>query len=76
MKVTFKLGQADIEKLVIGELKAYHELCMIPNKIDNSAELIPPDQDIIDALERVLYDYLTEKEYDAWYKEAYNKETK
>ncbi len=76
MKVTFELGQADIDELVIGELKAYHKLCMIPNKIDNSDEVIPPDQDIIDALERVLYDYLTEQEYDAWYKEAYNKEVK
>jgi hypothetical protein len=76
MKVTFELGQADIEKLVIGELKAYHELCMQPNKIDNSDEVIPPDQDIIDALEMVLFHYLNEKDYDAWYKEAYNKGTK
>ncbi len=76
MKVTFELDQSDIEKLVIGELKAYHELCRQSNKIDNSDEVIPPDTVILDALETVLYDYMTKEEYDAWFKEAYGKETK
>ena len=76
MRVTFDLDQDMIDNLVIHELKEYHELCREPNKIDNSDEVIPPDQDILDALETVLNHYLSPKEYDAWFKEVYGKETK
>ncbi len=76
MKIEVDLDQYTIDNLVIQELKAYHELCRQPNKIDNSDEVIPPDTFILDALETVLYEYLTKQEYDAWFKEAYGKETK
>jgi hypothetical protein len=76
MKIEVDLDQYTIDNLVIQELKAYHELCRRPNKIDNSDEIIPPDTFILDALATVLYEYLTEQEYDAWFKEAYGKETK
>ena len=76
MKVTVNIPSETIDDLVVQVLKDYHKLCMVPNKIDNSDEVIPPDQELLEALERVLYDFLTEKEYDAWYKESYNRKTK
>ena len=54
MKVTVNIPQETLDDLVVRVLKDYHKLCMIPNKIDNSDEVTPPNEDIIDALEVVL----------------------
>lgn len=66
MKVEVDLDTTDI---VITELKDYYNLCKQYDKIDCSDDVIDPDIKLLKAIERVLRDYLTKQEYDAWYKE-------
>ena len=54
------------DELVVKSLKKYYDICSIPDKIDLSDEIIEPDEELLQALDRVLADYMTPYEYDKW----------
>jgi len=66
IKKSIELGVDVIENIVVEELKDYYNLCNVPNKIDCSDDVIDPDQDLLQALDRVLQEYMTAHEYEQW----------
>lgn len=55
------------EEIVVASLMDYYEMCAKPDKIDNTVnEYIDPDEDLLWAIERVLQDYMTPKDFNAW----------
>jgi hypothetical protein len=66
MKKSIELDIDVIENIVVEELKDYYNLCNVPNKIDCSDDVIDPDQDLLQALDRVLQEYMTAHEYAEW----------
>ena len=66
MKKSIELDVDVIENIVVEELKDYYNLCNVPNKIDCSDDVIDPDQDLLQALDRVLQEYMTAHEYEQW----------
>lgn len=66
IKKSIELGVDVIEDIVVEELKDYYNLCNVPNKIDCSDDVIDPDQDLLQALDRVLQEYMTAHEYEQW----------
>jgi hypothetical protein len=66
MKKSIELDVDVIEDIVVEELKDYYNLCNVPNKIDCSDDVIDPDQDLLQALDRVLQEYMTAHEYEQW----------
>ena len=59
-------GLEDEDFFVIRALKDYYKLCAKPDKIDNSDDVIEPDETILNAIDRVLQDYMTPDEYFRW----------
>jgi hypothetical protein len=66
IKKSIELDVDVIEDIVVEELKDYYNLCNVPNKIDCSDDVIDPDQDLLQALDRVLQEYMTAHEYEQW----------
>ena len=66
MKKSIELDVDVIENIVVEELKDYYNLCNVPNKIDCSDDVLDPDQDLLQALARVLQEYMTAHEYEQW----------
>jgi len=66
IKKSIELGVDVIENIVVEELKDYYNLCNVPNKIDCSDDVIDPDQDLLQALDLVLQEYMTAHEYEQW----------
>jgi hypothetical protein len=65
------------EEVVVVSLMKYHALCSKPNKIDNTrGEYIDPDEDLLWAIERVLADYMTSADFNAWMLTVKNKTIK
>ena len=65
------------EEVVVVSLMKYHALCSKPNKIDNTrGEYIDPDEDLLWAIERVLADYMTSADFNAWMLTVKNKTSK
>lgn len=55
------------EEIVVVSLMEYYNLCSKPDKIDNTVdEYIEPDKDLLWAIERVLQDYMTSKDFNDW----------
>ena len=55
------------DDLVVVSLMQYYEMCAKPDKIDNTVnEYIDPDEDLLWAIERVLQDYMTSKDFSDW----------
>lgn len=55
------------EEIVIVSLMRYYDMCAKPDKIDNTkGEYIDPDEDLLWAIERVLQDYMTSKDFSDW----------
>ena len=55
------------DEIVVVSLMRYYELCAKPDKIDNTVgEYIDPDEDLLWAIERVLQDYMTTKDFSDW----------
>jgi len=55
------------EEVVVVSLMKYYDLCSKPNKIDHTAgEYIEPDKNLLWAIERVLKDYMTRADFNAW----------
>lgn len=62
-----KWKRGDIEdNIVIKSLKDYYESCAKPNRIDNSDDIIEPDETILNAIDRVLQDYMPPDDYSEW----------
>ena len=56
-----------LEEIVVVSLMNYYELCAKPDKIDNTeGEYIGPDTDLLWAIERVLADFMTSKDFNDW----------
>lgn len=53
------------DEIVVVSLMRYYNLCLEPNK-DEGGELIDPDTSILEAIERVLEDYMCATDYNAW----------
>ena len=53
------------EEIVVVSLMKYYDLCCEPN-MDEGGELIDPDTSILEAIERVLEDFMTTYDYNAW----------
>lgn len=55
------------EEIVVVSLMQYYDMCAKPTKIDNTVnEYIDPDEDLLWAIERVLQDYMTSKDFNDW----------
>lgn len=55
------------EEVVVVSLMKYYDLCSKYTKIDNTKdEYIEPDVDLLWAIERVLADYMTSEDFNAW----------
>ena len=66
MKKSIELDIDVIENIVIEELKDYYNLCNRSNKVDCSDDVLDPDQDLLQALDRVLQDYMSVYDYELW----------
>ena len=55
----------DLE-IVAWSLMKYYDLVSKPDKVDNSSDVLEPDYELMAAIDRVLQDYLTSKEYTEW----------
>ena len=65
------------EEVVVVSLMKYHALCSKPTKIDNTrGEYIDPDNDLLWAIERVLSEYMTGADFNAWMLTVKNKTSK
>lgn len=64
-KMLQRLSEDFEDEMVIVSLMKYYSLCCEPNK-DEGGELIDPDTTILEAIERILEDYLNEADYNAW----------
>ena len=53
------------DEMVVVALMKYYDLCLEPNT-DEGGELIDPDTSILEAIERVLEDFMTTYDYSAW----------
>ena len=54
------------DEIVVIALKKYYDLCKKPDKIDNSDDVIEPDQEILDAIALVLKDFMAPTDYLKW----------
>jgi hypothetical protein len=64
MKITLSPDQ--IDDIIVNELKDAYSLEMIPNKIDCSDDVIDPDFQLLDAIEKVLSYYLSSSDFLKW----------
>ena len=53
------------DEMVVVALMKYYDLCLEPNK-DEGGELIDPDTSILEAIERVLEDFMCTADYSDW----------
>jgi hypothetical protein len=53
------------DEIVVVSLMRYYNLCLEPNK-DEGGELIDPDTTILEAIERVLEDFMCATDYSDW----------
>jgi len=66
MKKSIELDIGVVENIVVEELKDYYNLCNVPNKVDCSDDVIDVDYGILNAIDRVLQEYMTAHEYEQW----------
>lgn len=55
-----------VDDIIVNELKNAYSLEMIPNKIDCSDDVIDPDFQLLDAIEKVLAYYLSSSDFLKW----------
>lgn len=55
-----------IDYLVVESLKEHYTLCSKPDKIDNSDDIIEPDERLLLSIERILEDYMTSWDFNIW----------
>lgn len=61
-----------VDAIMIQELKQVYRRHAVPEKIDNSNDIIEPDQDFLDAVNKLLEYYMTPADIIAWGKELEN----
>ena len=66
MKKSIELDIDVIENIVVEELKSYYNLCNTPDKVDCSDDVIDVDHSILNAIDRVLQDYMDIYQYRQW----------
>lgn len=54
------------EEIVVCTLLSYYAYRSRPEKIDNSSDVIPPDEDLLWAIDRVLQDFMVSSDYNSW----------
>lgn len=54
------------DEIVVVSLMKYYDMCAKPDKIDNSSDVVDPDEDLLWAIERVLADYMTSSDFSSW----------
>jgi len=64
--VKIKLVDDQIDRIIIDELKNDYRINLVPNRIDCSDDVLDPDQDLLDAIKRVLRYYMNTQEYERW----------
>ena len=64
-KMLQRLSEDFEDEMVIVSLMKYYNLCCEPNK-DEGGHEIDQDLSILEAIERILEDYLNEADYNAW----------
>ena len=64
--VKIKLVDDQIDRIIIDELKNDYRINLGPNRIDCSDDVLDPDQDLLDAIKRVLRYYMNTQEYERW----------
>ena len=64
-KMLQRLSEDFEDEMVIVSLMKYYNLCCEPDKDEGGLE-IDPDLSILEAIERILEDYLNEADYNAW----------
>lgn len=61
-----------VDAIMIQELKQVYRDHAVPDKIDNSNDIIEPDQDFLDAINKLLAYYMAPADIMAWAKELEN----
>jgi len=69
MKVEIELNDETVDEIVLRELKLDYELCSQPDYIDCSNDRIEPDQELLDALEKVIQYHSSVQQYKQWKEE-------
>lgn len=64
-KMLQRLSEDYEDEMVVVSLMKYYNLCCLPDK-DEGGHEIDPDLSILEAIERVLEDYLSAADYNAW----------
>lgn len=54
------------DEVLVQALVKYYDARSEPNKIDNSDDVIEPDEDLLWAIDRLLQEFMTHKEYGLW----------
>jgi hypothetical protein len=68
-KVEIELNEEVVDEIVLRELKLDYELCSQPDYIDCSNDRIEPDQELLDALEKVIQYHSSDRQYKQWKEE-------
>lgn len=61
-----------VDAIMIQELKQVYRDHAVPDKIDNSNDILEPDQDFLDAVSKLLEYYMAPADIIAWAKELEN----
>jgi hypothetical protein len=69
MKVEIELNEEAVDEIVLRELKLSYELCSQLDYIDCSNDRIEPDQELLDALEKVIRYHSSDRQYKQWKEE-------
>jgi hypothetical protein len=64
-RMLLKLSDDYEDEITVVSLMRYYDLCCEPNK-DEGGELIDPDTTILEAIERVLEDFMCKADYSDW----------
>jgi hypothetical protein len=66
----------DEDAIVIASLIDYHEMLRKPDRVDNSSDVLEPDAYLLSSIERVIKEYMLEKDYDIWLNKVYEEDAK
>jgi hypothetical protein len=69
MKMNIDLDLDQISKIVLEALKEDYRMNCKSDKIDNSDDMIPPDEELLSALNMVISYYSSREQYEEWAKE-------
>jgi hypothetical protein len=67
--VEVEITDEQMDKITLINLKGAYRLEAVPNRIDCSDDVIPVDEEMLDALNMVISYYSTREQYENWAKE-------